>query len=55
MVVGGGLDKVCVFHNEKMHVYLICMSGIGGHTVRPLGLKFGTETPTHPQIAQPNI
>ena len=28
---------------------------IGGHTVRPPGLKFGTETPIHLQIAQPKF
>ena len=29
------------------------MSGIGGHTIWPTELKFGAETPSHPQIAQP--
>ena len=29
------------------------MSGMGSHTGLPKGLKFGAETPSHPQIAQP--
>ena len=26
---GGGLVKVCIFHNKKMHVYLIILSFLG--------------------------
>ena len=34
--VGGGLVKVCIFHNKKMHVYLLAIRILGWHARKKL-------------------
>ena len=37
--VGGGLVKVCIFHSQKMHVYLIVIFSINIYEIKFMSSK----------------